>query len=1513
MEEPNVPQEDQQTLYNPLHERDGCGVGFVADVAGRRSHRLLRQTLTAAANVEHRGALSADGRTGDGCGILTQVPDRLLRREVERQGKAAPGPGRLGVGMIFLPRDDRDAAARAEAIAREEIHRAGARVLMWRTVPTEPSALGHTAGRSRPLVRQIVIERPESMGEDEGERALYVARRRAQKRAIAAGCEPFHFCSLSFRTVVYKGLIVPSLLDRFYTDLRDPDYETAIGVFHQRFSTNTFPTWFLAQPFRFLAHNGEINTLRGNLNWLRAREQSLRSEVLGDELADVFPVVSERDSDSASLDRMFELLVMGGRSPMRALAMLLPEPHEHMPDMDPRVRAMFEYHAALMEPWDGPAAVIVSDGRIAGAALDRNGLRPLRYWITDDGLVVCGSEAGILPDVAPRVVEKGKLGPGQLLMVDTVAGRVVGNEEIKLGLGASRAFREWIGENLVEASARAPGPGAGPDRVRGLDDPALVREQLAFGYGREDIDRILEPMGREGKPPLGSMGDDTPLAVLSEKPQWIWRYFRQRFAQVTNPPIDPIRERLITSLQTLVGARGNLLEDSPASARLVRFESPVVTRAQLEWILSGADGALRPVEIDLRFSTGAGPEGLGPALERVCREAEEAVVNGATVLILSDRGVDSGHAPIPSLLATAAIHQRLIHAGKRLGASIVCDCGDAREDHHFACLLGYGAELVHPRVALDTIDAIACADEAIEGEAAFVRAVEAGILKVMSKMGISGVSSYRGAQLFEALGVSREIVDRFFTGTDSPVSGVGLVHLATDVLRFHAGAFGGERRLAEGGEYRYRRGGEHHAFNPPVFTQLHLAVRTGSDEAFEKYARLADDHAPCNLRDLLRWTPAGEALPIEEVEPVESIAARFCTQAMSHGALSREAHEVMSVAMNRIGAKSNSGEGGESADRFRPYADEERRHFHSEWRPGPGDHGNSAIKQVASGRFGVTPRYLASAREIEIKMAQGAKPGEGGQIPGFKVSEEIAELRRASPGTTLISPPPHHDIYSIEDLEQLIYDLKRVNREARICVKLVALAGIGPIAAGVAKAYADCIQISGHDGGTGASPIGSIRHAGLPWELGLGETQQVLVRNGLRGRVRLRVDGGLRTGRDVVIAAMLGAEEFGFGTSALIAAGCVMARQCHSNTCPVGIATQRPELRAKFPGRPEHVVSFMMFVAQHVRMILASLGVRSIDEIVGRCELLRVRTDVDVIRLRGLDLHPLIADPAPGDDRPRRCNVQRNDRPEPIEPLDERVFRACWSSVERGAPVVRDFAIDNRCRSVGARLAGEIARHMSGSGPAPESVRLVFRGVAGQSFGAFCTSGMSLRLEGEAQDYVAKGMDGGRIVIVPPASPVALAARTNENTIIGNTVLYGATGGALFAAGAAGERFGVRNSGAIGVVEGCGNHGCEYMTGGTVVILGRTGRNFGAGMTGGSAYVLDLHDYLERHYNTETVALERVDFHEQRELRELIEAHVHHTGSAHAASVLERWEMLVGAFWRVTPRSVIEARVSRSA
>ena len=1502
--------------YDPdqvLPELDSCGIGFIADIQGRQQHRILAMAIEALANLSHRGAVSADGRTGDGVGVLTQLPVRLVNRFLERCEERPIAASELAIGMFFCPVDE---AVPCKSLVAAELSRGDLELVAWREVPLCSQVLGGTAQRSCPAVWQALIRRRGDLNADDFERCLFLVRRRIERRSREACQEGFSIVSLSHRTVVYKGMCLASELADFYPDLRDPDFETALALFHQRFSTNTEPSWSLAQPFRLLAHNGEINTLQGNVNWLAARERELTSSLWGDQVCELLPILDDRGSDSAMLDNVLELLVMFGRDPLHAMMMLIPEgPGDH--ERDPRLQAFYDFHATLMEPWDGPAAVVFSDGRFAAAILDRNGLRPQRFWVTTDDLVILGSETGLVDLPDDRIRHKGRLGPGEILAVDTVNRRLLSNEDIKHRYARRRPYDEWVRRYLVEMPELRCA-----HQAQETDDQMLLRRQRVFGYSREVFERILEPMMLDGRQPIGSMGNDAPPAVLAQQPQLLYSYFKQRFAQVTNPAIDSLRERSAFSLESMVGPWGSIIGERPEAAHLVRVPSPVLRTEQLEWLLGLDDPQFKNATCNALFDATGGHDSLRSGLEALCQQVELAVDQGASLIVLSDRRTGPEQAPIPMLLATAGVHHHLIRRRKRMQVSLICDTGEPREDHHFACLIGYGATLVHPYLIYRSLAHHARGRGMPAGQAIdnYLGALEEGLLKIMAKLGVCPIAGYQGAQLFEALGIDPELIDHCFTGTPSRIGGVGWRAIANNVLTFHREAYldledpPTDDKLAERGHFRFRKAGEHHTLNPRVFTLLHQAVREPGHQSFERFAAQSDDGPPANLRDLLDWRVPSQPLPLTQVEPAETIVRRFSTAAMSLGALSREAHETLAIAMNRLGGRSNSGEGGETDERFTAYTEDRRPQFLGRFQPAAGDSGLSTIKQIASGRFGVTAHYLGSAHELEIKIAQGSKPGEGGQIPGRKVTTEIATLRRSTPGVPLISPPPHHDIYSIEDLAQLIYDLKRVHPRARIGVKLVAVAGVGTIAAGVVKGYADYIQISGDCGGTGSSPLSSIKHAGMPWELGLSETQQVLVRSGLRDRVTLRVDGGLKTGRDIVLAALLGAEEFGFGTLPLIAMGCVMARQCHLDTCPVGIATQREDLRRKFAGAPEHVVTFMSGVAEQVRTILAEMGFRRLEDVVGRVDLLQRRQRSDR-RCERIDLSRLLVDPDPAGTRPRTCQRERNFRPESSPPLDQKIWLDCQDEVfERCSSPAdlpgstdsahRSYSIRNRDRSVGARLAGEIARRTAGCGLPAASIRLSFRGVAGQSFGGFLVRGVTLRLIGEAQDYVGKSMSGGEIVLRPPQISIH---QSQDLVIAGNTVLYGATGGHCFAAGQVGERFCVRNSGGIAVVEGCGDHGCEYMTGGVAVILGATGKNFGAGMSGGVAFVEDPDERLIARTNPEMVQVENVlDPDDHTLLHQLISDHVGRTGSWHAAALLADWGPSLRHFRKVSPKHVVE-------
>jgi glutamate synthase (ferredoxin) len=1459
--------------------KDACGLGLIADLQGRRGRRVLDMALLALDRLAHRGAVGADGKTGDGTGVMTEIPWRLLREYFP--SLPDPSSRSLALGAFFLPLD-RTTAKPAFLVIEGELRRSALELLHWRRVPVRSRVLGALGRAGLPAIYQAIVAAPRLLAGDELERRLYVARRRIEKLARSRGLE-LTCVSLSGSTTVYKGMVPRTALADFYPDLRHPLFETRAALFHQRFSTNTSPSWRLAQPFRLLAHNGEINTLRGNAYWMRARESELSCPELGADLPEILPLLDESASDSAMLDQAFELLLRAGRSAEHALAMMIPE--APAAQHGEQRRAFFDFHATLMEPWDGPAAVVFFDRDRVGATLDRNGLRPQRFWRSSDGFLILGSETGIA-ELLPgdRVVERGRLGPGEQLVVELDSGRLWRDLELKSGLALLRPWQRWLADDVAELDALPEPPPAAGAWPAAAELPLL---QKAFGFSVELVERILEPMLRDAKPPVGSMGNDAPTAVLSRQPQLPYSYFKQRFAQVTNPPIDPLRERGAFSLDTYAGGWGNLLAERPP-ARLLRLPSPLLGPADFARLVHGGGPPGLPVAtLAALFPAAAGPAGLEPALAALAAAAERAAAAGASLLVLSDRGADATLAPLPMLLAVGAVHQHLLRRGLRMKVSLVCDTGECREDHHIACLLGFGATLVHPWLALATVAARAEALglPAAPAQEKYLEALEAGLLKVLSRLGVCPLASYHGAQLFEILGLGPEVVERCFAGCRSPLGGVGFRHLASSVLAWHREAFSpaDDPGLRDRGFFRFRRGGERHAYSPPVFKALHRAVRGGGQEDWDEFRRQAEAEEPLHLRDLLSFVPAAAPLPLDAVEPAEELCRSFVGAAMSHGALSREAHQTLAIAFNRLGARSNSGEGGEDPRRFAPFGGEKPEGWQAAFVPLPGDSARSKIKQVASGRFGVTAAYLADAEELEIKIAQGSKPGEGGQIPGNKVTAEIAALRRAVPGRPLISPPPHHDIYSIEDLAQLIYDLSRINPRARIGVKLVALGGVGTVAVGVAKAGADYIHVAGDDGGTGASPLSSIKHVGLPWELGLAETHQALSRAGLRGRVRLRVDGGLKTGRDVVAAALLGADELGFGTAPLIALGCVMARQCHLDTCPVGIATQQPELRRRFPGQPEQAIAFLLFVAEEARRLLAELGLASLAAAVGRTDLLAPREEL--CRERGLDLSPLLA--AAG---------RLPAAPPPVERpgVEDELLRQMASSGVRRATFTA--VLGNRDRTFGARLSAALLAGEIGPGP----FVLEATGVAGQGFGAFLAAGLELRLSGEAQDHVAKGLSGGR-VILRPAEKEGAAAVLAGTVLAGNALLYGATGGELYVAGKVGERFAVRNSGALAVVEGCGDHGCEYMTAGAVLVLGPVGQNFGAGMTGGKAWVLAAEGDLEARCSPEVAALplrgEDLD-----EVGALLRGHAGRTGSAAAWSLLAAWPQKAGKLRRIVPR-----------
>jgi glutamate synthase (ferredoxin) len=1480
-----------QGLYDPAFEHDACGVGFVVHIKGRRSNAIVRQALDVLVNLQHRGASGRETNTGDGAGILIQMPDRFLRQQTTGAGIALPPAGQYGAGLVFLPHDP-EVRAGIEALFERIVIEEGQHVLGWRDVPTCDRELGASAAAVAPVFRQIFIARESSLDPAAFERKLYVIRKRVE-HAVDTLASPranyFYVVSLSANTLTYKGMLTAGQLETMFPDLADPAIESALALVHQRFSTNTFPSWPLAHPYRYVAHNGEINTLRGNINWMTAREALCASDVLGDDLRKVLPVIRHGGSDTATFDNVLEFLVMAGRSLPHAILMMIPEPWQAHESMSPARRAFYEYHSSLMEPWDGPASIAFTDGTLIGAVLDRNGLRPSRYYVTTGDTVIMASEVGVLDMPARDIVLKERLHPGQIFLVDTAEGRIISDDEVKETLAAEHPYGQWLQQHLVriEDLPAAP-PALAPDHA------TILRRQVAFGYTREDLKVLLAPMASNGEEALGSMGTDTPLAVLSERPRLLYDYFKQLFAQVTNPPLDAIREQLVTSMESTIGPERNLLHPEPESCRQITIQYPIIDNAQLAKLRHIDQPGFHSITLSLLFRPAEGSAGLERALDDLRTRASAAIAAGHTILILSDRGVDDEHAPIPSLLAAAGVHHHLVAEGTRTRCALVLESGDAREVHHMALLIGYGAGVVNPYLAFETLDDMIQSgvlnrlthDQAV---ANYVRAINKGVLKVMSKMGISTLQSYCGAQIFEAIGLEPSFVQRFFTGTTSRIGGVGLDVIAEETARRHRQAFvpGPARHesLDAGGEYQWRRAGEHHLFNPETIFKLQHATRTGQYAIYRDYTAIVNDQSRTSgtLRGLLELKPAAAPIDIDEVEPVESILRRFATGAMSYGSISQEAHETIAIAMNRLGGKSNSGEGGEDPARNVPDAN--------------GDSRRSAIKQVASGRFGVTSEYLVNADDLQIKMAQGAKPGEGGQLPGQKVYPWIAKVRHSTPGVTLISPPPHHDIYSIEDLAELIYDLKNANPVARVHVKLVSEVGVGTVAAGVSKAHADVVLISGHDGGTGASPLTSLKHSGIPWELGLAETQQVLMLNGLRDRIVVQVDGQMKTGRDVVIAALLGAEEFGFATAPLVVSGCVMMRVCHLNTCPVGIATQDPELRKNFTGRPEFVENFFRFVALEVRELMAALGFRTMDEMIGRVDRLDVRPAVAHWKARGLDLSPVLHQPevTPAAAR-RRVRAQELGLE---HALDNVLIRQAWPALEYGRPVGLHLPIRNIHRAVGTMLGYEVTRRHGGRGLPDDTIQIRFEGTAGQSFGAFAPRGITLALAGDANDYWGKGLSGGKLIVHPPLGSTFAA---EENIIIGNVALYGATSGEAYVGGVAGERFAVRNSGARAVVEGVGDHGCEYMTGGVVVVLGRAGRNFAAGMSGGVAYVFDQSRDFAARCNREMVDLDPLEQDEIDLVEALVHAHAGYTGSGHAAAILATWRHSAKRFIKVIPR-----------
>ncbi len=1502
-----IPMQAKQGLYDPANEHDACGVGFVANIRGEKSHDVVRKGIQVLCNLEHRGACGCDPETGDGAGFLIQIPDAFLRREMRAQGIELPAPGRYAVGMLFLARDAAHAAEQASVFERISVAE-GQGVLGWRDVPHDPGAVGRVARESLPCIRQVFIEaRGREAGyQDAFERKLYVIRRLAEQ-ALGQGASggPFFYVpSLSSRTLVYVGMLISGQIEGFYPDVRDPEFVSALCLVHSRYSTNTLGAWDLAHPFRYLAHNGEINTIQGNQNWMHAREGTMASALFGDDLKKLYPIMREGASDSARFDNALEFLVLTGRELPEAILLMIPEAWENREDMDPDLRAFYEYHSFVMEPWDGPASMAFTDGRKIGAVLDRNGLRPSRYVVTKDGLVVMASEVGVL-DIAPgNVVQKERLHPGKIFFIDLEAGRIVGDAEIKARYVARRPYREWVERNRILLRdlprAEVPAEHQNPELRFAL--------QQVFGYTSEDLKLLIAPMAVQGKWPIGSMGDDAALACLSDRPQVLYRYFKQKFAQVSNPAMDSINERPVMALHSTLGAEGNLLDETESHARMIRVEHPVLTDEELERLRHVDLPGFHSRTLPCLFKVADGGEGLCAALDALCVEAEAAVREGDNILILSDRGVTPDLAPIPMLLATGAVHHHLVRGTLRTRCGIVCETGDAREVAHLALLIGFGAAAVNPYLAFQTIDQLVeegtYTVEDLDAQTArqnFVKACDKGLLKTFAKMGISTLQSYRGAQIFEAIGLERSLVERCFSGTASRVSGVGYDVLARETALRHARAFpAGDTvypELDPGGLYQWRARGERHTLNPDSVSKLQIALERKSYEDFKEFSRTADGDtaSACTLRGLFRFK-AGPLPPvrIDEVEPASEIVKRFCTGAMSYGSISLDAHQTLAIAMNRLGGRSNTGEGGEDPERYKPLPN--------------GDSRRSAIKQVASGRFGVTSWYLVNADDLQIKIAQGAKPGEGGELPGHKVDEAIARVRHSTPGVGLISPPPHHDIYSIEDLAQLIYDLKNANRRARVSVKLVAVSGVGTIAAGVAKGKADAVLISGMDGGTGASPLASIKHAGMPWEIGLAETQQTLVRNDLRSRIRVQTDGGLKTGRDVAIAALLGADEFGFSTGPLVALGCILMRVCHLNTCPVGIATQDPELRKRFAGTPESVIQYLLWIAEELREIMAELGFRRVDEMIGRVEFLDVDKAVNHWKQRGLDFSEILYRP----ELPHAIyNTGRQSLVQELERVtDVELLRLARPALERGEKVLIERDIRNTERTLGTILGSEVSLRYGEQGLPDDTITLRLRGSAGQSLAAFCTRGLSFEVEGETNDYCGKGLCGARIAVRVPRGS---SFEPSENVITGNVVLYGATSGEAYFQGLAGERFCVRNSGASAVVEGVGDHGCEYMTGGTVVVLGRTGRNFAAGMSGGIAYVLDEDGHFASRANTETVDLDPLEDSDLEIIQRLVRKHFQYTRSRKAEDVLRKWDDVARRFVKVFPKDYKRAQSERIA
>ncbi len=1533
--EPVLTQPPAQGLYDPRNEHDACGVGFVAHIKNHKSHAIVQQGLEILDHLTHRGAVGADPAAGDGAGILIQIPDDFLRQECANLGIDLPTAGEYGVAMVSLPQKPEN-QQRCIAALEKTILDKDQLLLGWREVPTDRDAakLPKSVISCEPCIRQLFIARgPNTRDQDEFERKLFVIRKMVETRIRVMAFKDvanFYIASLSTRTLVYKGMFLSYQISSYYTDLQNPQLRSALALVHQRFSTNTFPAWELAHPFRMIAHNGEINTLRGNINWMAARKNSISSEILGDDLDDIWPLIVQGKSDSACFDNALELLVMGGYSLGHAMMLMIPEAWADNPLMDEKRRAFYEYHAALMEPWDGPAGVAFTDGRQIGATLDRNGLRPARYIVTDDDLVVMASEVGVLPIPEQRIVKKWRLQPGKMFLIDLEQGRIIDDTELKSDLANARPYQSWLAASQIRIENL-------PAEVAALppDPETMLERQQAFGYTQEDLKFLMAPTAANGQEPTGSMGNDTPLAIFSVRPRPLNHYFKQLFAQVTNPAIDPIREQLVMSLISIIGPRPNLLNLQASEPQMrLEVEQPILCNEDLEKIRAIADhtnNRFRTITLSLTFPASDGASGLEPALKTLCEQAEQAVRSKYNIIILSDRDVDRDHAPIPSLLGTSAVHHHLIRSGLRTETGLVVETGSAREVHHFALLAGYGAEVINPYLAFETVADMhhqRLLPTGIDEEEAvnrYVRGINKGLLKVMSKMGISTYQSYCGSQIFEAIGLGKEFIDKYFTGTAAPIDGAGIAEISREVMERHHRAYGDHQlyrhHLDTGGGYAWRLRGEKHNWTPETVSLLQHATRANDKTVFRRFSNQINtqNEELLTLRGMFRIKKSTQPVPLDEVEPANEIVKRFSTGAMSFGSISHEAHSTIAIAMNRLGGKSNTGEGGEEASRFKPLPN--------------GDSMRSAIKQVASGRFGVTTEYLVNADEIQIKIAQGAKPGEGGQLPGYKVNKIIGRVRHSTPGVSLISPPPHHDIYSIEDLAQLIFDLKNTNPDAAISVKLVSEIGIGTIAAGVVKAHADHVVVAGHDGGTGASPLTSIKHAGAPWELGLAETQQTLVLNQLRGRTRLLADGQMRTGRDVVIAALLGADEVGFGTAALVVCGCIMMRKCHLNTCPVGVATQNPELRKRFTGKADYLVNYFMFVAEEVRALMAELGFRNFDQMIGQTDCLDIHKATDHWKAHGVDVSHLLHRPDVPDNTALHAREKQNHGIDAV--LDHQLILKAKSALDEQKSVKIESSIRNTDRTVGAMLSGCVAKRYGHAGLSEDTIYIKFKGTAGQSFGAWLAHGITLELQGDANDYVGKGLSGGRIMIYPPASSPIIP---EDNIIIGNTVLYGAISGECYFRGVAGERFAVRNSGAIAVVEGVGDHGCEYMTGGTVVVLGETGRNFAAGMSGGIAYVLDVQDRFSQYCNTTQVQLQSIttgsdtEYPEDTEttagslliqhqadqddaliLYQLIQRHRHYTGSEKAQEIMDNWTYYVAKFIKVMPIDYHKALLEMAA